>query len=88
MYYELFRIKDGEVQPINSREAQLKQVKEILKRDKGSLGDSDGRKKDFAYKELGAVYWIADFRSPGRMNGYEGKDLLEDAIKNYDLPST
>jgi len=88
MYYELFRIKDGEVQPVNAREAQIKQVKEILKRDKGSPGDADGRKKLFAYKELGVVYWMADYRSPGRMNGYEGKDLLEDAKKNYDLPST
>lgn len=86
MYYELFKIKDGIVQPLTSREAQIKEVKEILVRDRGSDGDSDGRKKLFAYKELGAVYWMADYRSPGRMRGYEGKDLINDAIRNYDLP--
>lgn len=88
MYYELFRVVEGEVQPINAREAQLKEIRQILARDKGSKGDSDGRKKAFALKELGAVYWIADFRSPGRMQGYEEQELIEDAIKNYDLPAT
>jgi len=81
MYYELFRIKDSVVQPVNSRESQIKEVREILIRDRD-------RNKEFAYKELGAVYWLADYRSPGRMNGYEDKDLLDDAIRNYDLPST
>lgn len=87
MYYELFKIEDGEVKPLTSREATIKEVRLILQRDKGSAGDSDGRKKLFAYKELGAVYWIADYRSPGRTNGYEGKELIEDAIRNFDLPS-
>ena len=86
MYYELLKIEDGEVKPLTSREATIKEVRLILQRDKGSNGDADGRKKLFAYKELGAVYWIADYRSPGRMNGYEGKELIEDAIKNFDLP--
>lgn len=88
MYYELFKIEGGEVVPLTSREATIKEVRQILLRDKGSNGDSDGRKKLFAYKELGAVYWIADFRSPGRMSGYEGEDLIQDAIKNFDLPAT
>ena len=87
MYYELLKIEDGEVKPVTSREATIKEVRQILMRDKGSNGDSDGRKKLFAYKELGAVYWIADYRSPGRLNGYEGKELIEDAIRNFDLPA-
>ena len=32
------------------------------------------------------MYWIADFRSPGRMKGYEGQDLINDAIRNFKLP--
>lgn len=87
MYQELFRIKDGVVQPLTAREATVKEVRQILMRDKGSNGDSEGRLKLYAYKELGLVYWIADFRSPGRTNGYEGKELLEDAIKNFNLPA-
>ena len=88
MYYELFKIEDGEVKPLTSREATIKEVRQILQRDKGSPGDADGSKKLFAYKELGAVYWLADYRSPGRMQGYEGEDLIEDAIRNFDLPAT
>lgn len=86
MYYHLFKIEDGEVRPLTSREATISEVRTILQRDKGSPGDSDGRKKLFAYKELGAVYWIADYRSPGRLNGYEGKDLIDDAKRNFNLP--
>ena len=86
MYRELFKIKDGIVVPLTSREATIREVRMILLRDKGSPGDSDGRDKKFAYKELGAVYWIADYRSPGRMQGYEGKDLVADAIRNFELP--
>lgn len=86
MYKELFRIVDGVVQPVNEREATIREIRIILNRDKGSNGDSDGRKKKFAYKELGAVYWLGDFRSPGRMKGYEGKELIEDAIRNFELP--
>lgn len=86
MYYHLFKIEDGDVQPLTSREATIKEVRQILQRDKGSPGDADGRKKLFAYKELGAVYWIADYRSPGRLNGYEGQDLIDDAKRNFDLP--
>ena len=88
MYYELFKIEDGVVKPLTAAEATIREVQQILKRDKGSSGDSDGRKKLFAYKELGAVYWIADFRSPGRLNGYEGQELIDDAIRNFGLPST
>jgi hypothetical protein len=87
MYHELFKIEDGEVRPLTSREATIKEVRLILQRDRGSNGDSDGRKKLFAYKELGAVYWIADYRSPGRMQGYEGTELIEDAIRNFELPA-
>ena len=86
MYKELFRIKDGEVVPLSSREATIREVRLIVMRDKGSPGDADGRKKSMAYKELGAAYWIADYRSPGRMQGYEGKDLVDDAIRNFGLP--
>lgn len=86
MYYELFRIENGMVRPVTAREAQLREIKLILGRDKGSNGDADGRDKKFAYKELGMVYWMADYRSPGRMNGYEGDDLIKDGIKNYNLP--
>lgn len=87
MYKELFRIKDGNVVPLSAREATINEVRKILMRDKGSPGDSDGRDKAFAYKELGAVYWLADYRSPGRMQGYEGQDLIDDAIRNFELPS-
>lgn len=87
MYKELFKFEDGVVKPLTTREAVVKEVNTILKRDNGSNGDADGRKKLFAYKELGAAYWIADYRSPGRLNGYEGNELIEDAIRNFNLPA-
>lgn len=87
MYSNILRFEDGIVKPVTLREATIKEVATILKRDKGSPGDSDGREKLFAYKELGAACWIADFRSPGRLNGYEGDELIEDAIRNFNLPS-
>lgn len=87
MYRNLLTIEDGEVKPLKIPEAIIAEVRQIVKRDKGSNGDADGRKKLFAYKELGAVYWIADYRSPGRMEGYEGEELIEDAIKNFNLPA-
>lgn len=36
----------------------------ILKADKGSKGDSDGRKKLLARKQLAYLYFMIDFRSP------------------------
>lgn len=88
MYNELFKIEDGNVVPLTAREATIKEVRQILTRDTGSPGDASGKKKAFAYKELGAVYWIADYRSPGRVQGYEGQDLIDDAIRNFQLPAT
>lgn len=88
MYYHLFKIEGGEVKPLTSREATIKEVRQILQRDKGSNGDADGRKKLMAYRELGFVYWVADYRSPGNLNGYEGKALVDDAKRNFNLPDT
>lgn len=43
---------------------QLEPFKSILARDKGTKGDSDGRKKLHATKELAYVYFMADYASP------------------------
>lgn len=38
----------------------------LLRRDKGSVGDSDGRKKLKSRKELAYIYFVSDFGSPIR----------------------
>ncbi len=42
----------------------IKEYNAIIKRDKGSDGDYDGRKKLMATKELAYIYFYADYKSP------------------------
>ena len=51
----------------------------ILRADKGSPSDSEGRKKLKARKQLGYVYFMRDFRSP--IYGYEEAQRHEEALR-------
>lgn len=87
MYSKILRYDDqGNIRPVSIREAQLPCVQEILRLDTGSPGDSDGRKKLFALKQLKACMWIGDPSSLGNQQGYDGDALINDAIRNCDLP--
>ena len=87
MYSKLFRFDDqGNIRPVTLREAQLDCIKEILRLDTGSPGDSDGRKKLYAHKVFKACMWIGDPNSLGNQQGYDGDALIADAVRNADLP--
>ncbi len=88
MYSKLIKYDDkGNLKPLSIRESQIKCVKNILKADVGSPGDSDGRNKLYANKVISACAWIGDPNSLGNQYGYQGDALLEDAIRNCELPS-
>lgn len=87
MYSKIFKFDEkGNIIPLSIREAQIACVKEILRADTGSPGDSDGRKKLYANKVLSACAWIGDPNSLGNQQGYTGDALREDAITNCQLP--
>ncbi len=62
----------------------VRDLKAILSRDRGSPGDTQGRKKLQAKKEFTFIYHMVDYRSP--YEKYEEKSKIEEAIKNADLP--
>lgn len=67
--------------PYFSEEARtIIQFNRILMRDKGSEGDSDGRKKKFALKELAFVYFYCSF--DGRFQFYDTEKERIEAIKS------
>lgn len=56
---------------------------DILKADKGSKGDSEGRKKLKARKQLAYIYFMEDFKSP--IYSYEDQKRHEEALRYVDL---
>lgn len=87
MYSKLFKFDEkGNIVPLSIRESQIDCVKEILRADTGSPGDSDGRKKLYAHKVISACCWIGDPNSLGNQQGYVDDGLRNDAIRNCGLP--
>lgn len=92
-FEDIFILKDGIVELVSSRDTLIPEVREIIRRDKGQRkikGDPDGRLKKFAFLELTAVYYIADYRSPGKKQGLENMELLKytkDRLYELGLPS-
>jgi len=60
----------------------------ILRRDKGSIGDADGRKKQQAFKEFKYIYHIADVLSVPNKNGYSVKEAREYAKRECGFSNT
>ena len=86
MSYKLFTIHEGNI-VINKVEIlTIPTFKHILRRDKGSEGDSDGRKKYWAFKEFAYIYHIADYKSVPNRNGYNYTKARDYAIKKAGLP--
>jgi len=87
MYSKIFRYDDqGNIRPVTIRESQIDCVSEILRSDTGSPGDYDGRKKAYAHKIFKACMWIGDPNSLGNQQGYDGDQLIADAVSNAELP--
>lgn len=62
----------------------IKEFKEILVRDKGSKGDSQGRLKLQATKEFTFLYHYCDYRS--KFINYSEKDKLKACLVNAEMP--
>lgn len=63
-------------------------ILEIFKRDKGSKGDSEGRLKLQAFKELAFVYYMADIDSDKVKLGLTDKEAVEKGITFAKLDSS
>ena len=82
---DLFKIDKKGLLEINKIEARATPVfKRILVRSKGVEGDSDGRKKHFAFKELMYIYLVASNKSIYRDLHEEKRK--EKAKRKADLP--
>ena len=58
------RIEDGLVVQISPLTLEIGEFKALIKRDRGSTGDSQGRKKLQAKRDLAFVYFFSDLESP------------------------
>jgi len=66
--------------------ADIPEFRALVKRDKGSPGDSQGRKKQRAARELAYIYHMSSYESPYRV--YE-EDLRRDLLQKdvfHDMP--
>ena len=85
MFNTIFTIKDGEL--VLNKESILLELpfKTILKRDRGSRGDMQGRFKLIAYNEFKYIYYIADYTSYPNEHGFTEYKRKEYAIKHCEL---
>ena len=83
----VFAIEDE--MPVLVAEARLfKPYDKIIRRDKGSKGDMEGRRKQLAKRELAYVYWMVSHKSPYRMNYGDEKvrsGLVTEALGIHDI---
>jgi hypothetical protein len=82
----IFKLVDGVLELDREEITLYKHLRKILTRDKGSPGDSDGRKKAQAFKELRYIYFICDYSGHPRVHGYSPKEAHAYAIEQCDLP--
>lgn len=65
--------------------ATIKVFKNILRRDRGSKGDAQGREKLMAYAEFAYIYHMCDLGSIPNTEGYNEDKAHEWAVKQADL---
>ena len=83
---ELFKLVDGEIQFDRIELLLIPAFKEIIRRDQGSPGDTQARKKLFAFKEFHYLYLIADYQSFCNMHGHDDNEAHVYAVTEADLP--
>lgn len=71
---KLFLYKEGELILDRAEILIHPELKTILVRDKGSIGDSDGRKKLQAFKEFTYIYMVCDYSSYPNQHGLNEKE--------------
>lgn len=86
MSYKLFSFKNSELIINKDEILSIPSFNTILKRDKGSPGDSDGRKKLLAFKEFAYIYHMADINSQPNRSGYSKNEAKYYAKEKAGLP--
>jgi hypothetical protein len=82
---ELFEIgKDFLVDINKDWISTIKEFAKVLRRDRGSPGDSGGHKKLQARKEFTYIYHMYDYKS--KFRAYDEEDRRKHALLNSDLP--
>lgn len=83
---KLFVYKEGVLSLYKDEILLYPELSAILTRDKGSLGDSDGRKKLQAWKEFTYLYMICDYSSHPNQHGMNELEAHKYAIDIAGLP--
>lgn len=81
-----FKIEDDALVIDRNEVRGIPVFRTILERDRGSKGDADGRKKEFAFKEFMFIYLTCDFRSWVLKSGENEKTTHKLSIKDAGLP--
>lgn len=83
---KFFKFEDGDIKLDREEIALYKLPNRILRRDRGSEGDADGRKKLQAFKEFCYVYFIADHTAYPISNGLSKQETHDYAVFQSNLP--
>jgi hypothetical protein len=84
---KLFTYSEGKLSLDREEILLYPALKRILDRDKGSPGDSDGRKKLQAWKDFTYIYLICDYASYPNQKGMNAKEAHKYAVDLADLPN-
>jgi hypothetical protein len=85
MNLEFFIFKDGKLELAEETIFLYPEFKRLITRDRGSVGDADGRKKFRAFKELAYVWMIASAKSYPNLHGLNDEEKHDHAIKALEL---
>lgn len=86
MAIRLFEFNDNKISLVRPEIGLYKEFSTILRRDRGTAKDSDGRKKYRAMREFHYIYLMADYDSSLLDKGLTGKELKEEAKSEAELP--
>lgn len=82
----MFKVENGILTLDREEVRAIPEFKVVLERDKGSEGDSDGRKKYRAFKEFLYIYYTQDLRSWVNKAGLSSSELHLRAVNESGLP--
>lgn len=86
---KFFKLVDGVLELDRDEIRLYPAINKIITRDKGGkiVGDPDGRRKLFAYKEFAYVYYRCDFYAYPIQNGLTNSAAHKWTVKTLELPS-
>ena len=86
MAYKIFKMVDGELCLDRDEVLLYDELNAVWKLDKGSKGDSDGRKHLLANKYFKFIYLVCDPHAYPSKNGMNELDAVNYALKHTDIP--